>query len=159
MQPHRQQPTRLPVPGILQARTLEWVVISFSNVWKWKVKVKSLTQSCLTLWDPMDSHQAPPSVGFSRQEYWSGVPLPWPDIKPRTPALGAWSLSHWANSNMFYFPLSSFSPASLKNNWPITWCKFNIYCVMMTTIRLVNTSVTSHSYLQFMKFGIPLNLQ
>ena len=40
--PHRWQPTRLPVPGIFQARTLEWVAISFSNAWKWKVKVKLL---------------------------------------------------------------------------------------------------------------------
>ena len=32
------------VPGILQARTLEWVAISFSNAWKWKVKVKSLSR-------------------------------------------------------------------------------------------------------------------
>ena len=66
------------VPGILQARTLEWVAISFSNAWKWKVKVKSL--SCVrflaTSWTA--AHQAPPSMGFSRQEYWSGVPLPSP---------------------------------------------------------------------------------
>ena len=41
--PHRRQPTRLPVPGILQARTLEWVGISFSNAWKWKVKMKLLS--------------------------------------------------------------------------------------------------------------------
>ena len=63
------------VHGILQARTLEWVAISFSNAWKWKVKVKSL--SCVRLlatpWTA--AHQAPPSMGFSRQEYWSGVPL------------------------------------------------------------------------------------
>ena len=62
------------IPGILQARTLEWVAISFSNGWKWKVKVKSL--SCVwpsvTPWTA--SHQAPPTIGFSRQEYWSGVP-------------------------------------------------------------------------------------
>ena len=44
MRLHRRQPTRLPVPGILQARTLEWVAISFSNAWKWKVKVKSLSR-------------------------------------------------------------------------------------------------------------------
>ena len=66
------------VPGILQARTLEWVAISFSNTWKWKVKVKSL--SCVrlfaTLWT--EAYQAPPSMGFSRQEYWNGVPLPSP---------------------------------------------------------------------------------
>ena len=76
VRPHRQQPTRLPVPGILQARTLEWVAISFSNAWKWKVKVKSL-RLLATPWTA--AHQAPPSMGFSRQEYWSGVPLPSPN--------------------------------------------------------------------------------
>ena len=65
-------------PGILQARTLEWVAISFSNAWKWKVKVKSLSRVWLfeTPWTA--AYQAPPSMGFSRQEYWSGVPLPSP---------------------------------------------------------------------------------
>ena len=67
-----------PVPGILQARTLEWVAISFSNAWKWKVKVKLL--SCVRLlatpWTA--AYQAPPSMGFSRQECWSRVPLPPP---------------------------------------------------------------------------------
>ena len=64
------------VPGILQARTLEWVAISFSNAWKWKVKVKLLSRVWLlaTLWTA--AYQAPPSMGFSRQEFWSGVPLP-----------------------------------------------------------------------------------
>ena len=59
------------VSGILQARTLEWVAIAFSNAWKWKVKVKSL--SCVRLFETAwtAAHQAPPSVGFSRQEYWS----------------------------------------------------------------------------------------
>ena len=66
------------IPGILQARTLEWVAISFSNAWKWKVKVKSLScfQLFATPWTA--AYQAPPSMGFSRQEYWSGVPLPSP---------------------------------------------------------------------------------
>ena len=69
------------VPGILQARTLEWVAISFSNAWKWKVKVKSLScvQLLATPWTV--AHQAPPSMGFSRQKYWSGVPLPSPTFK------------------------------------------------------------------------------
>ena len=71
-------PPGSPIPGILQARILEWVAISFSNAWKWKAKVKSL--SCVRLpatpWTA--AHQAPPSMGFSRQEYWSGVPLPSP---------------------------------------------------------------------------------
>ena len=71
-------PPGSPVPGILQARTLEWVAISFSNAWKCKVKVKSHSRVRLlaTLWTA--AHQAPPSTGFSRQEYWSGVPLPSP---------------------------------------------------------------------------------
>ena len=71
------------VPGILQARTLEWVAISFSSAWKWKVKVKS--PSCVRLlatsWTA--AYQAPLAMGFSRQEYWSGVPLPSPLIGTR----------------------------------------------------------------------------
>ena len=66
------------VPGILQARTLEWVAISFSIVWKWKVKVKSLSRVWLVATPWTAAHQAPPSMGFSRQEYWSGLPLPSP---------------------------------------------------------------------------------
>ena len=71
-------PSGSPVPGILQARTLEWVAISFSNAWKWKVKVKSLgcVRLLATPWTA--AFQAPPSMRFSRQEYWSGVPLPSP---------------------------------------------------------------------------------
>ena len=68
------------VSGILQARTLEWVAISFSNAWKWKVKVKSLSRVRLLATPWTAAHQAPPSMGFSRQEYWSGVPLPSPGI-------------------------------------------------------------------------------
>ena len=64
------------IPGILQARTLEWVAISFSNAWKWKVKVKSLSRVWLFATPWTEAHQAPPSMGFSRQEYWSGLPLP-----------------------------------------------------------------------------------
>ena len=73
-------PPGSPIPGILQARTLEWVAISFSNAWKWKVKVKSLScvQLLATPWTA--AHQAPPSMGYSRQEYWNVVPSPSPDI-------------------------------------------------------------------------------
>ena len=67
-------PPGSPVPGILQARTLEWVVISFSNAWKWKVKVKSLSRVWPSATPWTAAYQAPPSMGFSRQEYWSGVP-------------------------------------------------------------------------------------
>ena len=69
-------PPGSPVPGILQARTLEWVAISFSNAWKWKVKVKSLSRIQLLATPWTAAYQAPPSMGFSRHEYWSGVPLP-----------------------------------------------------------------------------------
>ena len=71
-------PPGSPVPGILQARTLEWVAISFSTAWKGKVKVKSLSQVRLFVTPRTAAYQAPPSMGFSRQEYWSGVPLPSP---------------------------------------------------------------------------------
>ena len=71
-------PPGFPVPGILQARTLEWVAISFSNAWKWKVKVKSLSCVRLLVTPWTAAYQAPLSIGFSRQEYWSGVPLPSP---------------------------------------------------------------------------------
>ena len=66
------------VPGILQARILEWVAISFSNAWKRKVKVKSFSHVRLLATPWTAAYQAPPSMGFSRQEYWSGVPLPSP---------------------------------------------------------------------------------
>ena len=69
-------PPGFPLSGILQARTLEWLVISFSNAWKWKVKVKSLSCARLLVTPWTTARQAPPSMGFSRQEYWSGVPSP-----------------------------------------------------------------------------------
>ena len=71
-------PLGSPVPGILQARILEWVAVSFSNAWKWKVKVKLLSRVWLFTNPWTVPYQAPPSMGFSRQEYWSGVPLPSP---------------------------------------------------------------------------------
>ena len=71
-------PPGFSVPGILQARILEWIAISFSNAWNWKVKAKLLScvQLFTTLWTV--AYQAPLSMGFSRQEYWSGLPLPSP---------------------------------------------------------------------------------
>ena len=69
-------PPGSPIPGILQARTLELAAISFSNAWKWKVKVKSLSgvRLCATPWTA--AYQTLPPMGFSKQEYWSRVPLP-----------------------------------------------------------------------------------
>ena len=74
--PRDGSPPGSPVPGILQARTLEWVAISFFNAGKWKVKVKSSSRVWLLATPWTATYQAPPSMGFARQEYWSGVPLP-----------------------------------------------------------------------------------
>ena len=79
-------PSGSPVPGILQARTLEWVAISFSNAWKWKVKVKSLSCVRPSVIPWTAAHQAPPSMGFSRQEYQSGVPLLVPSFWSERPS-------------------------------------------------------------------------
>ena len=73
--PTEGSPPGCPVPGILQARTLEWVAISFSNAWKWKVKVKMLSPIWLLATPWTAAYQAPPSMGFSRQEYWSRLPF------------------------------------------------------------------------------------
>ena len=73
-----------PVPGILQARTLEWVAISFSNAWKWEMKVKSLSRVRLFATPWTAAYQAAPSMGSSRQEPSSGVPVPSPKLVVRT---------------------------------------------------------------------------
>ena len=91
-------PPGSPVPGILQARTLEWVAISFSNAWKWKVKVKSLRRVQLLATPWIVAHQAPPSMGFSRQEYWSGLPLPPPRTVKRPSNLTT-GHTHQGNQN------------------------------------------------------------
>ena len=80
-------PPGSPIPGIFQARTVEWVAVSFSNAWKWKVKVKSLSlvQLLTTPWTT--AYQAPPSMGFFREEYWLGVPLPSLYKWPRCPLM------------------------------------------------------------------------
>ena len=91
-------PPGSPVPGILQARTLEWVAISFSNAWKWKLNVKSLScvQILATPWTA--AYQAPLSMGFSKQEYWSGVPLPPPQLKLMVIKLH----SYWVIANTLF---------------------------------------------------------
>ena len=71
-------PPGSPIPRILQARILEWVAISFSNAGKRKVKVKPLSHILLLVTPWTAAYQAPLSIGFSRQEFWSGLPLPSP---------------------------------------------------------------------------------
>ena len=92
-------PPGSPVPGILQATTLEWVAISFSNAWKWKGKVKSLSRVQLYVTPWTAAYQAPPSMGFSRQECWSGVPLPSPRKHFILVLVKTWSThwDHWRN--------------------------------------------------------------
>ena len=79
--PRDGSPPGSPIPGILQARTVEWVAISFSNAWKWKVKVKSLSHVWLLATPWTAAHQAPLSKGFARQKCSSGLPLPSPRVQ------------------------------------------------------------------------------
>ena len=88
-------PPGAPVPGILQARTLEWVAISFSNAWKWKNKVKSLRRVRLLATPWTAAHQAPLSMGFSRKEYWSGVPLLSPKYCGGASKMIKWHCLYW----------------------------------------------------------------
>ena len=84
------------VPGILQARTLEWVAISVSNAWKWKVKVKSFSRVQLLATPWTAAYQAPAPMGFSRQEYWNGVPSPSPICQVRLQQIDVhpWTKKH-----------------------------------------------------------------
>ena len=93
--PMDRSPPGSPGLGILQARTLEWVAISFSNAWKWKVKGKLLSRVWLLATPWTVAYQASPSTGFSRQEYWSGVPLPSPLLYDRQHQLSALRTGTW----------------------------------------------------------------
>ena len=76
--PRDGSPSGSPVPGMLQERILKWLAISFSNAWKGKVKVKLLSRVQLLVTPWTVAYQAPPSMGFSRQEYWRALPFPSP---------------------------------------------------------------------------------
>ena len=106
--PRDGSPPGSPVPGILQARTLEWVAISFCNAWKWKVKVKSLSRVQPSATPRTAAFQAPLSMGFPRQEYWSGVPLPSPSVH----------LTQCLIRRRFYFSNNNKSVFVKKNNEP-----------------------------------------
>ena len=110
--PIDRSPSGSPVPGVLQARTLEWVAISFSNAWKWKMEVKSLSRVQLLATPWTAAYQAPPSMGFSRQEYWSGVPLPSPAHSPE-----------WVVMNI---ALSLHVTDFLKRKITVSWKKLHV---------------------------------
>ena len=103
------------IHGILHARTLEWVAISFSNAWKWKVKVKSLSRVWLLVTPWTAAHQAPPSMGFSGQQYWSGVPLP-------SPSHGLYSWWNSLGQNTGMGSLSLFRGSSQSRDWTQVSC-------------------------------------
>ena len=131
-------PPGSPDPGIPQARTLEWVAISFSNAWKWKVKVKSLSRVRLLATPWTAAYQAPPSMGFSRQEYWSGLPLPSPPNHQRAREFPVVILL----SVLFIlrFVCFSYKLCSVKGNdfMYIIWWIFTQVCICeITTLLLI----------------------
>ena len=142
-------PPGSPLPGILQARTLEWVATSFYNAWKWKVKVKLLSRVRLFATPWIAAHQAPLPMAFSRQEYWSGLPLPSPVVMygcdnwiikkaehPRVDAFKLYCLRRflkvsWTARKSNQSILKKISPEysleglmlKLKFQYFVTWCK------------------------------------
>ena len=116
--PRDGSPLDSPIPGILQARTLEWVAISFSNASKWKVKVKSLSLVWLLATPWTAAHQAPPPMGFCRQEYWSGVPLPSPWDCPH------FFLSCFLHVALFQLFLLFYLPAHFSNLLLLSFCSW-----------------------------------
>ena len=115
-------------PGVLQARTLERVAISFSSTWKWKVKVKSLSHVWLLATPWTVAYQTPPSMGFSRQEYWGGLPLPSPEYKSKV------VYKSWRDSNIDFSTWKANQEESRKtkmygsfhswseSSWGLFWC-------------------------------------
>ena len=113
-----------PVPGILQARILEWVAISFSNAWRWKVKAEPLSRVWLWATPWTAAYRAPPSMGFSRQEYWSGVPLPSP----------------LSNLGVYYF-------LELKIVFSCMFAHSSFYCIYVCTIFITEICWNTISYM------------
>ena len=135
-------PPGSPVPGILQAKTLEWVAISFSNAWKWKVKVKSLSRVRLPATPWTAAHQAPPSMGFSRQEYWSGMPLHL--------FKNLIHLQHHHTSSFFLFQLA------YNLTWHVSLLQLRLFLFYQIHIWLVIYSNTSFYIYQCLWFFILL---
>ena len=129
-------PPGSPVPGILQARILEWVAVSFSNAWKWKVKVKSLSRVRLLATPWTAAYQAPPPMGFPRQQYWSGMSLPSPrkiifseidiywtyGIIPKPAAFGS-STAHYPRTHSVWFMNMKYHRIMPQLKWLPLWEK------------------------------------
>ena len=112
VRPHRWQPTRLPRPWDSPGKNTGVGCHFFSNAWKWKVKVKLLSCVRLLVTPWTAAYQAPPSMGFSRQEYWSGVPLPSLLKVPRPLQNEASCQSYWHMYHLISFLFSQI--ASVK---------------------------------------------
>ena len=156
-------PPGSPIPGILQARTLEWVASSFSNAWRWKVKVKSLIRARLLATPWTAAYQAPLSMGFSRQEYWSGVPLPSPSASVRSlPFLSfiepifAWNVPLVSN---FLEEISSLSHCTvflyffaliIEEGFLISPCCSLELCIQMGISFLFSFAFSSSSFLSYL---------
>ena len=144
-----------PVPGILQARTLEWVAISFSNAWKWKVKVKLLSHVWLLATPWTAAHQAPTSMGFSRQEYRSGVPLPSP-FTIVLMAIAVLTFCGWVtilNSKLLVsikLTEKAMAPHSSTLAWKIPWTEEPGRLQSTGWLRVRHDWATSLSFITFM---------
>ena len=118
--PRDGSPPGSPVPGILQTRTLEWVAISFSNALKWKVKVKSLSGVWLLATPWTAAYQVPLSMGFTRQEYWSGLPMPSPEKMATKQESGShrtqnWPVLHWSWNSQSRWGKRQVGPPRVKS--------------------------------------------
>ena len=141
-------PPGSPVPGILQARTLEWVAISFSNAWKWKLKMKSLSHVWLFLTPWTSAYQAPPSMGFSRQEDWSGVPLPSP---MRENEKWKWSCSVVSNPQR----LHGLQPTRLLHPWDFPGKSTGVGChclVQLPRVMEIKTNIKKWDLIKLKSF-------
>ena len=125
------------IPGILQERILDQVAISFSKAWKWNVKVKSLSCVWLLATPWTATYQAPPSMGFSRQEYWSGVALP--------------SLCHYGEGRNRQCPCYQAVPMFLLTVKPPAASLALIYSSCKHSLR---SSFIFHSFSSFQKYSL-----
>ena len=125
---HQGSPPGSPVPGLLQARTLEWVAMSFSNAWKWKGKAKLFSRVRLLVTPWTAAYQAPLSTGFSRQEFWSGLPLPSLEFNSKCLLIKAWSTN------------------SIHITWEFIW---NFQSQTSPHIYLIYTQIFSYNFKDF----------
>ena len=132
------------VPGILQARTLEWVAVSFSNAWKWKVKVKSLSRVWPSATPWTAAFQAPPSMGFFQASvlawgaiafsYWVAISFSRRSSQLRdgtcVSCIGRWILYHWATREAH------------KSYVVIEYRPINLICAVMENLHFENLHYT-----------------